>query len=176
MLFPEIDPEKMKECKYCPTLFLSLYCWHACKHCMLGFQWKVGKCIEPQQESCQPLDFQLTAKTLRNFQMSIRKSSVTVQLELRKESHTDSVEFSLHLVSLGSLNFKWWKFSAFSPCLLNLSPLQFKPKKTCCNHSYLILVIWLEHPPLTPTPSHQPHSTPPTHPLILLFCDFHFHL
>ena len=52
----------------------------------------------------------------------------------------------------------------------------FKPKKSCCNHSYLIPVTWLEHPPLTPTPSHQPHSTPPTHPLILLFCDFHFHL
>ena len=146
-----------------------------------SFQWKVGKCIEPQQESCQPLDFQLTAKTLRNFQMSIRKSSVTVQLELRnqKEYHTDSVEFSLHLVSLGSLNFKWWKFSAFSPSLLNLSPLQWI-MEWCCNMDFWFL-SQKNHAVTNPfifNPSDLAWTppTPPTHPLILLFCDFHFHL
>ena len=37
--------------------------------------------------------------------MSIRKSSVTVQLKLRdqKEYHTDSVEFSLHLFGFSEL-------------------------------------------------------------------------
>ena len=46
-------------------------CMYA-KHFWVSFERRVSnrKCTKPQQETCQTLDFQLAAKTLRNFQMS----------------------------------------------------------------------------------------------------------
>ena len=196
MLFPEIDPEKMKECKYCPTLFLSLYCWHACKHCMLGFFWK--KFPMESWKVHWTTTRKLPTSWFPTHGKNIEKLSNVNQEELcHCATRTAKPKGISHwqcwiFIASGHFGFSELQvveiFCLFALFTQSVAPamnhgmmlqhglLIFKPKKSCCNHSYLIPVTWLEHPPLTPTPSHQPHSTPPTHPLILLFCDFHFHL